>query len=695
MPMPRKTRLALTAIAATAVSVTAAPSSFAATAHAGTVTAGLAPKAADVSGTANTLGFSPFITKQGDAFAIGFYGPGCGSMTGGTCQDPDVPATGTTWSLDVQDSAGGAVTNLATGTGATLDTMTKTYASFPAAPTPDGTWKVTVTFTNGTDTWSSTTLVDRGTATNAPVAPTLSVKTTGVSAGEPETFYATGSRVAAGSAKHQLLVHYGDGTSDTIDVTGTDPVTFTHVFSGAQPKGTAWVQTFDGTNLSSWAGVSVDVSPVDGKLIVTPTSGTGSVAAPLVVTLDARGSTTGNPGATITAYNFYCYGGTLKLDPATPGLATCTYTTPGTFKVSVSVKDSTGAWGYSPETTVTVTAPGTAQTTVARVSGDTRYDTGVHVSKQRWAATTDTSANAIHPDSVVLATGGGFADALAGVPFSTYKHGALLLTEPTQLTPAVRDEIKRILPADGKHTVYVLGGTAALSPAVEKAVADLGYTVKRISGATRYDTALEIAHAMGNPAHTVVARGDDFADALAAGPLASDLFGTTAGSTYVPAAIVLSSNKSLDSATTAYLKDRYTVNSGAGQSVVAVGGGAAQALTAVPGFDHNAGSFTGATRYETASKVADEFLKAKPAAPVGVATGMAYPDALTGGAFMAATGGPLLLTAPTAPSEAMTTALTQRNGKIADVYVFGGEKAVAAAVFDSIVATVHGIAKQF
>ncbi|NUR62090.1 MAG: hypothetical protein HOV87_26020, partial [Catenulispora sp.] len=409
-----------------------------------------------------------------------------------------------------------------------------------------------------------------------------------------------------------------------------------------------------------------------------------------------RGSKTGVTGATITTYQFYCYGGTLKLDPTTPGLATCTYTTPGSFKVSVSVKDSKGNWGYSPETTVTVTAPGqTAATTVARVSGDTRYDTGVHVSKQRWAAVTDTAPTAVHPDSVVLATGGGFADALAGVPFSVAKHGALLLTEPTELTPAVRDEIKRILPADGKHTVYVLGGTAALSPAVVDTLKKLGYDVQRISGDTRYGTALAIAHAMGDPAHTVVARGDDFADALSAGPLASDLFGVSSGSTYIPAAIVLSNNKSLDAATTAYLKDRYAANSGGGQSVVAVGGGAAQALTTVPGFDHKSGDYTGATRYETARKVADTFLAAKPGAAVGVATGLAYPDALTGGAFMAQIGGPLLLTAPKAPSDAMTGALTQRNGKIADVYVFGGVNAVAPTVFDSIVATVHGIAKQF
>ena len=64
--------------------------------------------------------------------------------------------------------------------------------------------------------------------------------------------------------------------------------------------------------------------------------------------------------------------------------------------------------------------------------------------------------------------------------------------------------------------------------------------VERFGGATRYETALDIAQspqALNNPQHVVVARGDDFADALASGPFASDKFTDSAG---VPAAIVLS-----------------------------------------------------------------------------------------------------------------------------------------------------------
>jgi putative cell wall-binding protein len=299
----------------------------------------------------------------------------------------------------------------------------------------------------------------------------------------------------------------------------------------------------------------------------------------------------------------------------------------------------------------------------------------------------------------VLATGAGFADALAGVPFSAKVNGSLLLTEPTALTPEVRAEIQRILPADASHPVYVLGGTAAISPVVVKALTDLGYHVTRISGADRYATALQIAHAMGDPAHAVVARGDDFADALSAGPLAADLFGTVTHPTaYVPAAIVLSDGRTLDADTKAYLHGRFT--GGSGQSVIAVGGGAAQALATVPGFDEtsanrNSGQLSGSDRYETARKVADLFEAAYPDAPVGVATGTAYPDALTGGAYMASVGGALLLTDPKVPSDPMAAALRQRADATSDVYVFGGENAIAQAVFAGIVADVRGVIGKF
>jgi putative cell wall-binding protein len=243
----------------------------------------------------------------------------------------------------------------------------------------------------------------------------------------------------------------------------------------------------------------------------------------------------------------------------------------------------------------------------------------------------------------------------------------------------------------------VLGGVSAISPAIVKELTGLGYHVERLGGADRFATSLLIAHTIGDPSHVVVARGDDFADALSAGPLAADLFGTGSGASYTPAAIVLSDGPTLDSATKSYVQKRLASHD---LSVVAVGGDAAKAIAPLPGLigtgpNPNAVAIFGANRYETAADVASVFTHVDPRAPLGVATGMSFADALTGGAFMALSGGPLLLTDPSVESPATRDAVTAEGPSASAVLVFGGPGAVSPTIFNQLVAQVGGVAHVF
>ena len=100
----------------------------------------------------------------------------------------------------------------------------------------------------------------------------------------------------------------------------------------------------------------------------------------------------------------------------------------------------------------------------------------------------------------------------------------LLLTSPDSLADDVADEIARL----GAIAATILGGEAAISPAVAAALADLGLDVARVAGASRIQTAVEAALA-GGPADTaILARAfptteptQAFADALAAGAWAA------------------------------------------------------------------------------------------------------------------------------------------------------------------------------
>ncbi|NUR25108.1 MAG: hypothetical protein HOV83_04545, partial [Catenulispora sp.] len=205
------------------------------------------------------------------------------------------------------------------------------------------------------------------------------------------------------------------------------------------------------------------------------------------------------------------------------------YARPGTYTITLTASGVLPADAAKVTKQITVATPppppAPVDTTpvVHRIAGTDRYATSIAASQARWSAAAglDGAPANDQAQAVVLARGDAFPDALAGVPLAGYKHGPLLLTDPASLSRSTLDEIRRVLPADGKHTVYILGGQNAVSASIETRLRELGYLTVRYGGADRYGTALQIAHlGLGDPEHLIVATGDDFADALAAGPYA-------------------------------------------------------------------------------------------------------------------------------------------------------------------------------
>lgn len=115
-----------------------------------------------------------------------------------------------------------------------------------------------------------------------------------------------------------------------------------------------------------------------------------------------------------------------------------------------------------------------------------------------------------------------FAAALAGMPLT--RHGPLLFTPSGDLPAATLGELRRVLPPGA--TVFVLGGTRTVGPAVTAALTGEGYRVTRLAGRTRVDTAVAIADAVvginGRGATAALARGygsgsTAWADSIGAG----------------------------------------------------------------------------------------------------------------------------------------------------------------------------------
>ena len=145
--------------------------------------------------------------------------------------------------------------------------------------------------------------------------------------------------------------------------------------------------------------------------------------------------------------------------------------------------------------------------TVIRLAGADRYGT---------AAATVADAFPGTSSAVMVATGEAFPDALAGGGAASHAGIPILLVHGNSIPTATGQQLTRLHPS----TIYVLGGTGAVSAGVETSLGAYAATVTRISGADRYQTAVAVSKRFFNSAsgaHVWVATGSNFPDALAAG----------------------------------------------------------------------------------------------------------------------------------------------------------------------------------
>lgn len=90
---------------------------------------------------------------------------------------------------------------------------------------------------------------------------------------------------------------------------------------------------------------------------------------------------------------------------------------------------------------------------------------------------------------MVLTRGDDFPDALSGSTLAAAFDAPILLTDNKALSPETETEITRLHPS----TIYILGGSGAVSDAIETSL-EANYQVIRLAGSSRYDTAASIAY---------------------------------------------------------------------------------------------------------------------------------------------------------------------------------------------------------
>ena len=177
----------------------------------------------------------------------------------------------------------------------------------------------------------------------------------------------------------------------------------------------------------------------------------------------------------------------------------------GTGAVSANVESQLKADGY----------------TTNRISGADRYGTAAAIATLFPASFVgDLGGNG---PTAVVATGVNFADALSAGGMCNAAAFPMVLTDPSTLPSSSQNALTQ----DKIKHVVIMGGTGAVSANVATQIQNMGITVQRIAGSDRTDTAaqlaeqVEIAQLAFTNTRAVLARGDDYPDALAGGPHAA------------------------------------------------------------------------------------------------------------------------------------------------------------------------------
>ena len=306
-----------------------------------------------------------------------------------------------------------------------------------------------------------------------------------------------------------------------------------------------------------------------------------------------------------------------------------------------------------------------ADTSVKRFAGANRYETAAIISH-----------NMVNRSSVViLASGEGYADALAGVPLGKYLGAPILLTPKNKLSQEALVQIKN----RKASKVIILGGYGAVSKNVESALQKQGLKTVRLAGSNRYGTAVEIAKNMDyKPTEVFFACAGGFADALSAG---------AAAALKSAPIIYLSKDGELNAESKAYLEQLR--KKGCVKNAYVIGGTGVISDSMMKKAAAMLGLKSGSTvkrlagdnRYETCLEVNKQFSSLFTGKMVCVSTGKTFPDALAGG-VSAAENKAVMLLADSVVNTRQKEFLAKKKANT--MAAFGGKGAVSDDVFLSV-----------
>ena len=154
---------------------------------------------------------------------------------------------------------------------------------------------------------------------------------------------------------------------------------------------------------------------------------------------------------------------------------------------------------------------------VERAAGLDRFATAREVAER---AVAEWSARGEDVGEPLVALGSVFTDALAAASLAGHEHRPLLLTSHDVVPPPTEAALQQL----GARSATVIGGAGRITTAVVDRLQQIAGRVDRLAGSDHYETAALVADAAvaagASRGVVVVASGDAFPDALAAGAAA-------------------------------------------------------------------------------------------------------------------------------------------------------------------------------
>lgn len=287
--------------------------------------------------------------------------------------------------------------------------------------------------------------------------------------------------------------------------------------------------------------------------------------------------------------------------------------------------------------------------TAERIYGNTRYETSYKLFDKGWSTS----------DTVILASGVDYPDALTATPLAGKYNAPILLSRNTTLDS--QPELKSTLINKGVKNVIIVGGQTAIPQVIQDQISSLGINVRRIGGSDRYETSALIAAEVGvNNGEVALAYGLSFADGLSIASIAAKR--------QMP--ILLTRDTLIPNATKNFI-DSNNINKTYVVGSTTVISDAVVAQTKGPE------RLGGANRYETNSMVFNRFKSEINLSSIYIASGLSFPDALSASAI-AAKGGNFVLLSNIRQSElTVRNVITEIKPYLNNVYVLGSNVVIS------------------